>query len=67
MKVPFYLSAPSSSLRNNDSRIECLQDDQDLAVSFIRSLFGVLYEVYSSSVSAVSYLIQCKFNRARFF
>lgn len=35
-----------------DSRAEILKEDQDLATSFIQTLFAVLYEVYSSSVSA---------------
>uniref|UniRef100_T1IVF8 E3 ubiquitin-protein ligase n=1 Tax=Strigamia maritima TaxID=126957 RepID=T1IVF8_STRMM len=42
-------SVSNSSLRSNDSRIDCLQDDRELAISFIKSLFAVLYEVYSSS------------------
>lgn len=42
-------SGGNSSLQSTDSRIDCLQEDQELAVSFIRSLFAVLYEVYSSS------------------
>ncbi|KAF8784377.1 E3 ubiquitin-protein ligase TRIP12 like protein [Argiope bruennichi] len=32
-----------------DSRIDCLQANADLAASCIKSLFAVLYEVYSSS------------------
>lgn len=42
-------STSSSSLRSTDSRIEYLQEDKELPVSFIKSLFAVLYEVYSSS------------------
>ncbi|GAB6020162.1 Ubiquitin-protein ligase [Chamberlinius hualienensis] len=39
----------NSNARNSDSRIDYLQENHELAMSFIRSLFGVLYEVYSSS------------------
>ncbi|XP_064639626.1 E3 ubiquitin-protein ligase TRIP12-like isoform X2 [Lineus longissimus] len=40
-------SAPS--LVRSDSRADVLAENQDLASSFIKTLFGVLYEVYSSS------------------
>ena len=48
-----YLSASSSEtdLEQCDSRAEVLKEDKDLASSFIQTLFAVLYEVYSSSVS----------------
>lgn len=32
-----------------DARIRCLREEPELAQGFIKSLFGVLYEVYSSS------------------
>ncbi|XP_049822761.1 E3 ubiquitin-protein ligase TRIP12 isoform X2 [Aethina tumida] len=38
---------PSSSGR--DARVACLREERGLAATFIRSLFSVLYEVYSSS------------------
>ncbi|KAG8199196.1 hypothetical protein JTE90_016022 [Oedothorax gibbosus] len=38
-----------SSLDSLDSRIDCLQANADLHASCIKSLFAVLYEVYSSS------------------
>lgn len=34
-----------------DSRAEILKEDYELASTFIQTLFSVLYEVYSSSVS----------------
>jgi E3 ubiquitin-protein ligase TRIP12 len=36
-------------VKQSDSRIECLQEETELATQFIRSLFSLLYEVYSSS------------------
>lgn len=39
----------ASALKQSDSRIECLQEETQLATQFIRSLFSLLYEVYSSS------------------
>ncbi|XP_041350022.1 E3 ubiquitin-protein ligase TRIP12-like isoform X2 [Gigantopelta aegis] len=36
-------------LERCDSRAEILKEDRDLATVFIQTLFGVLYEVYSSS------------------
>ena len=39
----------NSGLKQSDSRIECLQEETELATQFIRSLFSLLYEVYSSS------------------
>ncbi|XP_066255069.1 E3 ubiquitin-protein ligase TRIP12 isoform X1 [Euwallacea similis] len=45
---------PSSA--NRDARVACLREERGLAVTFIRSLFSVLYEVYSSSAGpAVRY------------
>ncbi len=38
-----------TSLRNIDPRAECMQKEPELASAFIKSLFNVLYEVYSSS------------------
>lgn len=35
-----------------DSRAEILKEDMELASAFIQTLFSVLYEVYSSSVSS---------------
>jgi hypothetical protein len=35
----------------SDSREEIMHEDAGLASNFIKTLFGVLYEVYSSSVS----------------
>ncbi|XP_035207810.1 E3 ubiquitin-protein ligase TRIP12-like isoform X3 [Stegodyphus dumicola] len=37
------------NIDNSDSRVDCLQANSDLAASCIKSLFAVLYEVYSSS------------------
>ena len=46
------LAVPSSGgLVRSDSRADVLQENTDLASGFIKTLFGVLYEVYSSSVS----------------
>ena len=39
----------SGGVKQSDSRIECLQEETELATQFIRSLFSLLYEVYSSS------------------
>lgn len=41
----------SGGLVRSDSRADVLQENTDLASGFIKTLFGVLYEVYSSSVS----------------
>lgn len=57
--VLFCSSASSSSsstaseinLEQCDSRAEVLKEDMKLASVFIKTLFAVLYEVYSSSVS----------------
>lgn len=41
--------AAGAGVKQSDSRIECLQEETELATQFIRSLFSLLYEVYSSS------------------
>lgn len=42
-------SGSNHSITSTDSRADCLQANTDLAASCIKSLFAVLYEVYSSS------------------
>lgn len=42
-------SSNTNDNKNIDARIECLTQEPDLATTFIKGLFGVLYEVYSSS------------------
>ncbi|KAK8379306.1 hypothetical protein O3P69_019292 [Scylla paramamosain] len=45
-----------ASTQAADARAQCLQEDSDLASTLIRSLFSLLYEVYSSSAGpAVRY------------
>jgi E3 ubiquitin-protein ligase TRIP12 len=44
-----------------DARVACLREERGLAASFIRSLFSVLYEVYSSSAGPA---VRCKCLRA---
>jgi len=44
-------SSSETDLERCDSRAEVLKEDNDLASAFIKTLFAVLYEVYSSSVS----------------
>ncbi|PNF34561.1 E3 ubiquitin-protein ligase TRIP12 [Cryptotermes secundus] len=44
-----------------DARVTCLREERGLAASFIRSLFSVLYEVYSSSAGPA---VRCKCLRA---
>lgn len=60
MVIYFYLLTVASSssstaseinLEQCDSRAEVLKEDMELASIFIKTLFAVLYEVYSSSVS----------------
>ncbi|XP_076254826.1 E3 ubiquitin-protein ligase ctrip isoform X2 [Rhynchophorus ferrugineus] len=46
---------PNSASR--DARVACLREERGLAASFIRSLFSVLYEVYSSSAGPA---VRCK-------
>ncbi|CAG9769753.1 unnamed protein product [Ceutorhynchus assimilis] len=48
-------SRPSSASR--DARVACLREERGLAAAFIRSLFSVLYEVYSSSAGPA---VRCK-------
>lgn len=48
-------SRPTSALR--DARVACLREERGLAAVFIRSLFSVLYEVYSSSAGPA---VRCK-------
>ncbi|XP_063771684.1 E3 ubiquitin-protein ligase TRIP12 isoform X5 [Pseudophryne corroboree] len=38
-----------SELKREDARAQLMKEDPELAKSFIKTLFGVLYEVYSSS------------------
>ncbi|XP_026293450.2 E3 ubiquitin-protein ligase TRIP12 [Frankliniella occidentalis] len=40
---------PSNFSSGYDVRVACMREERGLAASFIRSLFSVLYEVYSSS------------------
>lgn len=46
----FLGSGSETDLERCDSRAEVLKEDADLASAFIKTLFAVLYEVYSSSV-----------------
>ncbi|XP_017785383.1 PREDICTED: E3 ubiquitin-protein ligase TRIP12 isoform X2 [Nicrophorus vespilloides] len=48
-------SRPNSA--NRDARVACLREERGLAAAFIRSLFSVLYEVYSSSAGPT---VRCK-------
>lgn len=48
-------SRPTSA--NRDARVACLREERGLAAAFIRSLFSVLYEVYSSSAGPA---VRCK-------
>ncbi|XP_072379801.1 E3 ubiquitin-protein ligase TRIP12 isoform X1 [Diabrotica undecimpunctata] len=52
-------SRPVSASR--DARVACLREERGLAAAFIRSLFSVLYEVYSSSAGPA---VRCKCLRA---
>lgn len=47
VEPPQPASRPLSASR--DARVACLREERGLAEAFIRSLFSVLYEVYSSS------------------
>ncbi|XP_066883222.1 E3 ubiquitin-protein ligase TRIP12 isoform X32 [Kogia breviceps] len=42
-------SSGYSELKKDDARAQLMKEDPELAKSFIKTLFGVLYEVYSSS------------------
>lgn len=46
-----------STSASRDARVACLREERGLAASFIRSLFSVLYEVYSSSAGPT---VRCK-------
>ncbi|XP_052008974.1 LOW QUALITY PROTEIN: E3 ubiquitin-protein ligase TRIP12-like [Xyrauchen texanus] len=52
-RKPNLLSNPNTGghleLRREDARAQLMKDDPELAKCFIKTLFGVLYEVYSSS------------------
>jgi len=50
--ITFYSAVPRSILVKSDSREDILHEDAGLAATFIKTLFCVLYEVYSSSVSS---------------
>lgn len=52
---------PANGKKSGDARVACLREEQGLAASFIRSLFSVLYEVYSSSAGPA---VRCKCLRA---
>lgn len=45
----FLLTGGYSELKKDDARAQLMKEDPELAKSFIKTLFGVLYEVYSSS------------------
>ncbi len=51
----FLPTAAGPGLVKSDSRADVLAENSDLASGFIKTLFGVLYEVYSSSVSIIEY------------
>ena len=46
-------AAASAGLVKSDSRADMMHDCPELASGFIKTLFCVLYEVYSSSVRSV--------------
>ncbi|XP_057663764.1 E3 ubiquitin-protein ligase TRIP12 isoform X1 [Diorhabda carinulata] len=55
-------TAPNRPLSaSRDARVACLREERGLAAAFIRSLFSVLYEVYSSSAGPA---VRCKCLRA---
>ncbi|XP_039768561.1 E3 ubiquitin-protein ligase TRIP12 isoform X9 [Ornithorhynchus anatinus] len=47
--VLFSVTGGHSELKKDDARAQLMKEDPELAKSFIKTLFGVLYEVYSSS------------------
>lgn len=47
--VAQFLTGGHSELKKDDARAQLMKEDPELAKSFIKTLFGVLYEVYSSS------------------
>lgn len=50
-------SGSRQSSATRDARVACLREERGLAAAFIRSLFSVLYEVYSSSAGPS---VRCK-------
>lgn len=50
-------TATTESQTNGEAHVACLREENGLAASFIRSLFSVLYEVYSSSAGPA---VRCK-------
>ncbi|XP_031342168.1 E3 ubiquitin-protein ligase TRIP12-like isoform X1 [Photinus pyralis] len=50
-------TSQSGSQVNGEAHVACLREENGLAASFIRSLFSVLYEVYSSSAGPA---VRCK-------
>jgi len=44
-------------MTKSDSREDILHQDTNLASAFIKTLFGVLYEVYSSAVCALHCIV----------
>lgn len=57
----FDFPVPRSILVKSDSREDILHEDAGLAATFIKTLFCVLYEVYSSSVSSCHSYSNCFF------
>lgn len=47
--VYFVLLGSHQEVRREDARAQLMKEDPELAKCFIKTLFGVLYEVYSSS------------------
>lgn len=43
------ISGSHQEVRREDARAQLMKEDPELAKCFIKTLFGVLYEVYSSS------------------
>ena len=54
-RLYFTTAVPKSMMVKSDSREDILHEDASLATTFIKTLFCVLYEVYSSSVSLYKY------------
>uniref|UniRef100_A0A3Q3WRW6 E3 ubiquitin-protein ligase n=1 Tax=Mola mola TaxID=94237 RepID=A0A3Q3WRW6_MOLML len=48
-RKPNPLANPNAEVRREDARAQLMKEDPELAKCFIKTLFGVLYEVYSSS------------------
>ena len=55
-RIVWFVVAAGPALVKSDSRADVLQENTDLASGFIKTLFGVLYEVYSSSVRTRPYV-----------